>query len=102
MTKRLRRFATWPRPPRLECYGFLVTLLIELLQIGTQRIQVIVEALQQFFARRTSFFNDRIFPHGYSSASSSGVQMTGGASKPAARHVSMTNRSIRAFAMCLQ
>lgn len=69
--------------------------------MGAERIQVIVEPCQQLFACRAGLFYDRVLPHGHSSASSSGVQMTGG-SNPAERHVSDTNRSIRAFAMCLQ
>jgi len=74
---------------------------VELLKVRTERVQVIVEPLQERLPRCTRFFNDWIFPHDHSSMSSSGVQITG-ASKPASWHVSVTKRRIRAFAMCLQ
>jgi hypothetical protein len=66
------------RAPWLESDGFLLTLAPDFLEIRAKRIQVVVEPLQQFFARRAGLFDDWIFPHDYSSMSSSGVHMTGG------------------------
>ena len=65
-------------PLWLRIYKFPISTFFLAAKILCDRVQVVVEALGIGVSNRSNFFNNWVFPHNYSSISSTGVQMTGG------------------------
>jgi hypothetical protein len=84
---------------RYDASGMFALLLTKVL---TKSGEIVAEASEQFLPGGACFLDDWIFPHfDHRSASSWGVQMTGG-SYPDILHCFSIARRIVAFAMCAQ
>jgi hypothetical protein len=66
-----------PDPLRREAHSLSARLLLLASKVSTDRDDVVVKARSMRFTVLSHLLDDWVFPHRYSPASSSGVQITG-------------------------